>query len=59
MKWLNKQEQKRLWQYMDQHKVKCKCGHINIIVNKKGYQICSWCHHYVYATPQIEFAFKS
>ena len=58
MKWLTKEEQRRLWEFKDQHKVKCKCGHVNIIVSRKGYQLCTWCKNYVFATPQKEFEFR-
>lgn len=55
MRWLTKKEEQRLWEEKDKHKITCKCGHVNIIMNNKGYQICSWCNHYVFANSQIEF----
>ena len=58
MQWLTKEEQYRLWQEKDKHKVKCKCGHVNTILNKNGYKICHWCNNYVFETPQKEFEFR-
>ncbi len=57
-RFLTKQEQERLWEEKDKHKVKCKCGHINIIWNPKGYKICSWCKNYVFENPKLEFEFR-
>lgn len=34
--------------------VKCKCGHNITICNSKGYRVCIWCKHLVFANKQIE-----
>ena len=43
---------------MNKLKVKCKCGHSEIIIKSVDRKICSWCKHWVYRTPQIEFKYK-
>ena len=58
MKWLTKKEQQRLWEEKDKFKVECKCGHINILTSRKGYQLCSWCHNLVFKDKQKEFEYR-
>lgn len=52
------EEEKKLYEAKQPFRVKCKCGHTCTILNPKGYQLCSWCKHYVFLTPQIEFNYN-
>ena len=54
MKWLTRKEEERLWEEKDKSKITCKCGHVNIIMNKNGYHLCSWCKNYVFKDKQTE-----
>lgn len=36
----------------------CKCGHSVILPAFVDKKICSWCGHYVFRTPKIEFEYK-
>lgn len=38
-------------------RVKCKCGHTTIM-SRAERTACSWCGHYIYKTPAIEFKYK-
>lgn len=58
MKWLSRKEEEILWAEKNKSKVTCKCGHVNIIMNKKGYHLCSWCHDLVFKDKQTEFKFR-
>lgn len=51
-------EEKLLYDAKQQFRIKCKCGHTCTILSKKGYQICSWCHNYVFINPKIEFEYR-
>ena len=57
-RFLTKKEEERLWQEKTKYKVKCKCGHVTTIINPKGYQLCTWCHNFVFLKPQIEFEYR-
>ena len=39
------------------HRVKCKCGHSNLMFNVDR-MICTWCGSYVYKDKQTEFKYK-
>lgn len=39
------------------YKIRCKCGHIMVLVGKDR-KMCRWCGHWVYKSPQIEFRYK-
>ena len=56
--WLSNKELEILAEERQKYKVKCKCGHTCTILNPKGYQICSWCHKYVFKNPQLEFEYR-
>lgn len=56
--WLSLKEIKQIYESRQQFRVKCKCGHTCTILDPKGYQICSWCHHYVFINPQVEFEYR-
>lgn len=56
--YLSNKEIKRLYEDRQNYSVKCKCGHTCTILNPKGYQICSWCHNYVFLNPKVEFEFR-
>ena len=57
-RFLTKKEEQKLWDEKAKYKVKCKCGHVSTIINPKGYQICSWCHNFVFINPQVEFEYR-
>lgn len=38
--------------------VKCKCGHNITIANEKGYRVCRWCKHLVFANEEIERRYR-
>ena len=40
------------------YKVYCKCGH-SMVIAKEDRSLCSWCNHWCYRTPQIEFRYKT
>jgi len=42
---------------IDKFKVKCKCGHVLVMVNKPC-DICSWCGRKVYRSKKDEFEDK-
>ena len=42
---------------LSKHKVKCKCGHVLVIVEKKC-DICTWCGRKVYRSKKDEFEDK-
>ncbi len=58
MRWLSRKEEQRLWEEKDKNKTTCKCGHVNIIMNKNGYHLCSWCKNYVFKDKQTEFEYR-
>ena len=50
-------EETKIFDSLTKCRVKCKCGH-SVILTNVDRAICSWCGHYVYKTPQIEFKYK-
>lgn len=42
---------------LNEYKVKCKCGHVMILVKRK-WDICSWCGRKVYRSKKDEFKDK-
>jgi len=42
---------------LSKHKVKCKCGHVLVMINRKS-DICSWCGRKVYRSKKDEFEDK-
>lgn len=42
---------------LSEHKVKCKCGHTMVLIDKK-YTICNWCGTKVYRSKKDEFEDK-
>ena len=42
---------------INKFKVKCKCGHVLVMINKKK-DICSWCGRMVYKNKKEEFKDK-
>ena len=57
-RWLSYKEEKILYDAKNKYRVKCKCGHTNIILNPKGYKLCSWCKNYVFINPKVEFDYR-
>lgn len=56
LNWVNQVEE--LFHERQKYQVKCKCGHTCTILNKRGYQICSWCHNYCFINPKVEFEYR-
>ena len=56
--YLTNEEIEQIYQDKQKRSVKCKCGHTVVILDPKGYQICSWCRNYAFATPKIEFEYR-
>lgn len=42
---------------LSQYKVKCKCGHVVIII-KRSWVMCSWCGRKIYRSKKDEFKDK-
>ena len=42
---------------LNEYKVKCKCGHVMIIV-KREWDVCDWCGRKVYRSKKDEFKDK-
>ena len=58
MTWLTTKELDKVYEDKQKYRVKCKCGHTCTILDKKGYQICSWCHKFVFINPKVEFEYR-
>ena len=43
--------------FLSKHKVKCKCGHTIVLLERK-YAICGWCGRNVYRSKKDEFEDK-
>lgn len=43
---------------LQEHKIKCKCGHRMLIPYHVDKIICSWCGNYVYKNKRVEFKDK-
>lgn len=57
---MKKEKQDQVYRFMNkinQFRVKCKCGHILVMVSKKS-DICSWCGRKVYRSKKDEFEEK-
>jgi len=50
-------DESKIFDSITKCRVKCKCGHTTVLANKDR-KICTWCGHYVYKTPRIEFKYK-
>lgn len=56
--WLTNDQIEALYRDKEKYRRKCKCGHTCTILNPKGYQICKWCHNYVFLNSKIEFEYR-
>lgn len=51
---LRYKELRKLDEELAKHKVKCRCGHKVILINRDKV-ICDWCGNYVYKDKKQEF----
>lgn len=52
-----KRNDNKLLKALSEHKVKCKCGHVIIIIDLP-YKICDWCGRKIYRSKKDEFKDK-
>lgn len=45
-------------EFETQHRVICKCGHSILITSRNGRTICTHCHKFVFATPELEKQYR-
>ena len=43
---------------LSKYKVKCKCGHTQILTNRFDRVLCSYCGNYIYRDKKTEFMYK-
>lgn len=48
-------EDTRMFDSIKENKVKCKCGHVQVITNRVGKAICKWCGNYIYKDEKNKF----
>lgn len=53
---LSEKQFKKYLDYICGNTVKCKCGHTMFFTEDKT--LCTWCGHWIYKTPEIEFKEK-
>lgn len=58
IKHLNFNEMRKYADQISKATVYCKCGHGSVFSIQTDRIICSYCGHYVYRTPQLEFEYK-
>ena len=56
--WLSNNDIKKIYEDRQKYRVKCKCGHTCTILSPKGYQLCNWCHNYVFINSKVEFEYR-
>lgn len=56
MKWNEEVEQHK---YFTKHRTLCKCGHSVLVTEKKGYQLCNWCHNLVFINKEAELKYRN
>ena len=56
--WLSNKDIQKLYEEKQKHRVVCKCGHTNIILNKSNMCICSHCRQMVFKDKKTEFEYR-
>lgn len=41
------------------HESKYKCGHTQLVSNRKGRAICKWCKNYIFVNKEAELKYRN